>query len=928
MWPVAACAITGAALYATRGVLDQSVTSGGVVRFALLPPWQAMLGFTCLAALLLVGIDHLNAPRGTTAGRRPRLSELVLPLFSLIVLLIPFAPLLPDRWPVLQALSGPLAAVVWLAVAGLQAWVLWQARLITPRAIERWTIGRVLAGIFAATVILSGLAAWKLTRPGTGVFPTGDEPHYLVLAQSLWRDGDLKIENNHTREDYKEYYPGDLKPHYLTRGADQEIYSIHPIGMPLLMAPVYGAGGYDAVIFALILMAAAAATLAWWWTMGALNAPGAATFAWAAIACTAPFLFNTFTVYPEIVAALAVMIALVLAVKTEPSRPGLHPATQSPRGGGPGLGRWLAIGIACASLPWLSTKYSPMSAVLLLVVLARLKGPGSFLRNPKVWAVATPYALSLAAWFAFFYIIWGVPRPQAPYGSMTQTTPVNVVFGAPGLLFDQEYGLLAFAPVYILAATGLAALWRARGDLRRQAIEITLIFGALIGTVGAFRLWWGGAAAPARPLASGLLLLALPIAAAFRAAPPGTARRAAQHLLLWVSVAIALTLSIAQDGLLINNSRDGTSALLEYWSPRWELWTLAPSFIRRDLGLAWLHSLWWLAIAAGAAAALSRWRSLRPGAAALAAAGVFAAALGVVALTFPLLPSSPSLPRVDLAARSRLAALDGFDSRVRPAAVLYDPIRKVAAGEVVPQLSLGVKPLQREDPQPLRVIHNGRFSLPAGTYDIQVTFGDRVPARPTPLSLQIGRVGVALQTWNLQPQPGEHWRTSMWLPVDANFVGFRGPLEMERAIAAITINPSAIVDAGARPKVPAVMSTAIYHGAMVVFHSEQMYPEPEGFWTIGRRSAGVTVAAPQGRTAPIVLRIHCGGQANNATFSTFGWQQTYALVPGTAVDVELPMAAGGVIPLTISTDNGFSPQLLDPASRDRRFLGIWIEVLK
>ena len=198
MWPVAACAITGAALYATRGVLDQTATANGVVRFALLPPWQAMLGFTCLAALVLVGIDHLNAPRGTTTGRRPRLAELVLPLLALIVLLIPFAPVLPDRWPVLQALSGPLAAVVWLAVAGLQLWVLWQARLITPRAIERWTIARVMAGIFAATVILSGLAASQLTR--TGVFPSGDEPHYLVHRAELvarWRLEDR--EQPHTR---------------------------------------------------------------------------------------------------------------------------------------------------------------------------------------------------------------------------------------------------------------------------------------------------------------------------------------------------------------------------------------------------------------------------------------------------------------------------------------------------------------------------------------------------------------------------------------------------------------------------------------------------------------------------------------------------------------------------------------------------------
>ena len=137
---MAACAITGLALYVTRGVLDQTVTANGVVRFAMLPPWQALVGFICLAALVLVGIDHLNAPRGTTTGKRPRLRELVLPLFALIVLLLPYLPVLPDRWPALQALAGPLGAIVWLSVAALQVWVLWQSRLITARAIERWPL--------------------------------------------------------------------------------------------------------------------------------------------------------------------------------------------------------------------------------------------------------------------------------------------------------------------------------------------------------------------------------------------------------------------------------------------------------------------------------------------------------------------------------------------------------------------------------------------------------------------------------------------------------------------------------------------------------------------------------------------------------------------------------------------------------------------
>lgn len=920
LWPTAACLITGAALYVTRGVLDQTVTAAGVVRFAMLPPWQALLGFVCLAGLLLLGIDHLNAPRGTTTNRRPRLGELVLPLLALAVLLLPFLPVVPDRWPVFQALAGPLGALVWLAVAGLQLWTLWQSRLIAPRWLERFTVWRVMAAIGIATAALGGLASARLT--GTPLFPSGDEPHYLVIAQSLWRDGDFKIENNHARGDYKEYFDPDLEPHYLTRGADSEIYSIHPVGLPVLMAPVYGAGGYQAVVWMLILMAAAAAALAWRWTVGVVNSAGAATFAWAAIAGSAPFLFNTFTVYPEIVAALAVMIALVTTVRANPADGG--------------VARWLAVGLAVATLPWLSTKYAPMSAALVAVAVLRLTPQGAdplvtrLLRkwaDPRLWVVVGPYAISLAGWFTFFYVIWGVPLPMAPYGALVQTSPLFLAFGAPGLFFDQEYGLLAFAPVYVLAATGLYQLWRAGGDARRQAVEIAVVFGALVLTVGAFRIWWGGSSAPARPLASGLLLLSLPIATAFRSAPAGSARRAGHHLLLWISIGIAITLAVAQDGFLINNGRDGTSSLLEYWSPRWELWRLAPTFILGDTLVGWLRSAWWLAVAGGAGWFLARQKTTRAGAAALTALATITAALLVLAATIPWLPQGTPTPRVDLGARSRLATLDGFDARVRPAAVIYDPLRKVDAASVLPEVRLGVKPLQRTAPQPVRVIHNGRFSLPAGHYHIEVRFNDQVPSRPAPFSLQIGRVGPPLQTWMLQPAPGESWQTDLWLALDASFVGFRGPVEIERAIASITITPSTVVDAGARPLVGEVLSAATYQGVMFYFHNEQMYPEPSGFWTIGRRSADVTVAVAPGRTEPVVLRIHSGAQANNATITTFGWRRDYALVPGQAAEVELPVVAGGVIPLTISTDNGFSPRDIDPASKDPRFLGIWVEIL-
>jgi hypothetical protein len=911
---MAACAITGLALYVTRGVLDQTVTANGIVRFAMLPPWQALLGFICFGALLLVGIDHLNAPRATTtATRRPRLGELVLPLFSSIVLLVPYLPILPDRWPALQALAGPLGAIVWLVVAALQVWTLWQSRLLTARAIERWSVSAISIALFVASMAVAGLAAQKLT--GTTLFPSGDEPHYLVIAQSLWRDGDLKIANNHERLDYREYYTSDLEPHYLTRGTDGEIYSIHPIGIAVILAPVYALAGYQGSVWFLIALGALALAIAWRWTVKTVNAPGAATFAWAAIALSAPFMFNTFTIYPEIAASLAVMIAFVITVRTSVEHSSIM--------------RWIGAGLAIASLPWLSTKYAPMSAALLLVVIFRLgkNAPLRFLRNSKIWAVVGIYAISLAAWFAFFYVIWGTPLPMAPYGSQRETSLAYLRLGAPGLLFDQEYGLLAYAPVYVLAGTGLWQMWRAGGELRRQALEITFIFSALLVIVGAFHIWWGGSSAPARPIASGLPLLMLPIAAAFRSAPAGSPRRAAHHVLLWVGVGIAVTLAIGQNGLLISNSRDGTSALLDFWSPRWDLWMLAPSYVRQQWASAWLLTTWWLAVAGAAAFVLSRTRSSRAGFSALFAFVTFGIALLAIAITAPWLPSGRTEAHtIDLGARARLAALDGFDARARPASIVYDPLRKGAAVDALPQLVLGVKALQRSDRQPVRVIHNGRFSLPAGTYDVAVQFNNQPPAGPAPLSLQIGRNGPPLETWTLQPQAGQQWHTTLWLPVDANFVGLRGPDALERAIDAITITPTTVVDAGARPRVPGVLAAANYSGATFYFHNEQLYPEAQGFWTMGGQASQITVATPPGHTAPVTLRMHPGAKPNTVTVSTFGWHRSYDLVPGQSVEVELPQFASGVVPLTITAETGFYPRDIDPASTDRRFLGAWVEV--
>src|SRR5919201_4441008 len=55
----------------------------------------------------------------------------------------------------------------------------------------------------AALMILAIILAMVSLR----ATPTGDEPHYLIMTQSLLRDGDFDLRNNYEQKDYLEYYP-------------------------------------------------------------------------------------------------------------------------------------------------------------------------------------------------------------------------------------------------------------------------------------------------------------------------------------------------------------------------------------------------------------------------------------------------------------------------------------------------------------------------------------------------------------------------------------------------------------------------------------------------------------------------------------------------------------------------------------------------
>ena len=879
---LSALVLAAVGLWCTRGILDVVSGTNSIVRVGMLPPWWQLAGFVVAFSVL-----------GAAAARAGRDPDAFLPLCALGFLALPYLPWVPDRVPALRAAAGPARDLFWLVIV----WPIAVCVIGSLPALRRRSASPPV--IFLCGALVFGAAAWQLT--GTPFFPSGDEPHYMVMTQSLLTDGDLRIEDNHQRQEYRAYFNRELRPDYLTRGVDGQIYSVHPVGLPVLALPAFALGGYPGVVGMLVLMAALAATLMWQWARAITGSTSAATFGWASAALTAPFLFNSFTVYPEIPAALAVMVALAW-----------RPGSTMP-------GVMLARGVAIGALPWLSTKYAPMAGAVTVVLLIRSRWN---LRS--IAAYLTPVALAFAGWFAFFFWIWGTVLPSAPYGSSETMTLGALARGVPGLLFDQEYGVAAYAPILVLAFVGAAQMLRSGSAAAYRALELTLIFGALLCTVGGFHLWWGGTASPGRPLASGVLLLGVPIASLYASTASRPSVRAGFHVLLASSLAIACALALSQEGALLNNDRNGSAALLEWASPTWPLSSAFPSYVGGSWVAASVRTLAWLAMGAVVFWLVHALRPRRLGGAALATLVLgFAGAttLATLASAGTELP-----PALGPEARGRVPILDRFDAGRRPTALLYEPLSRVSSADLLSRVVLVARPGLRTAPQPLEVLWNARFALPAGEYRVTLTRPVEPSRADTTLGVQIGRVGPPLEQWNVAGGVSEY---RLLLPIDAIFVGFRAPSDLARSDGELRIAPVRVVDERKRVGRPPVLSATRYGMTTVFFHDDLVVGEPNGYWTRGGTTTQITYAADAASSATIDVVVHCGPVTNRVTLSTPGWKATLVLEPGNLATVAIPTVVQTdlnvrIAALDIEVEDGFVPAELDRASVDRRLLGCWI----
>ena len=481
------------------------------------------------------------------------LTVVLAPLLLLLLWAVPYVPWLPGRVPLLLALAGPARwSVAALAVGGCVVRAFEVG--IVPTLVVRWP-GRATVFALSLLVFVGGGQHVKSVQ-GFGA----DEPHYLVITHSLLADADLRIENNHQNQDYRDFYDSELPMHYLARGRDDVIYSIHSPGLPALLLPAYAMAGPRGALAIIGLMAALAA-LAIFDLAATLASRPVALATWAAVAFTIPFGLQSGLIFPEMPAALLMAWAVLWVWRGGPDR----------------AAPWVWRGAALSLLPWLHMKY-----VLLLLVVGLWLAWRLWPRVRLIAALLTPIGVSGLLWLGSFYMMYGTFNPTVAYGYSggADLQWGNVPRGLLGLSFDQEYGLLPYSPIFALALVGAWRMARHR-ETRGYLVGLLVAMGPFLASTTQYYMWWGGTSVPARFLVPLLPLLAPMIACAMRDMRGGPARGVIGVTLL-LSVGTFVAVSVQPAARLMYNDRDGTSRLLEGLQAGVPLTSTLPSFLYPD----------------------------------------------------------------------------------------------------------------------------------------------------------------------------------------------------------------------------------------------------------------------------------------------------------------------------------------------------------
>ena len=413
-------------------------------------------------------------------------------------------------------LNGQLGAVYLLVGFALAAHALHGIWLVVDQVSDVR-----IAGLIGATLLALGLIVVPYHRT---VQPTAsDEPHYLIVMQSLVLDHDLDLANDYAGDRYLGYYPAKIDDiHGIHVG--NAIYSIRDLGLVFLGVVPFAIGERTGVLALLCVAGALLAVQLYLLLRDLAFDKRVAFLAVAAVVFTHPVLTYTAEVYPELLAALAFVTA-VRALRRGPR------STIAD----------LAFASFCVgTLPWLTTRaWFAVIGVGLVMAYRALRPFGV----GRIVAGAAPAAALVLLLSYLNYRQFGLFMPSAGYFLIREQQQVLAFapqVGALGLFFDRTFGLIGRAPLYLLAFLGLHALWLRLGAHRDELVALTLGWLLSFLYIADIAYWWADGSPSSRYLIATIPFLAAAVAGGIETIVFAVRLRPILSAVAWAAAAVSL----------------------------------------------------------------------------------------------------------------------------------------------------------------------------------------------------------------------------------------------------------------------------------------------------------------------------------------------------------------------------------------------------
>jgi len=338
------------------------------------------------------------------------------------------------------------------------------------------------AALIAAALTMLVAAFGVAARSTYGAQTSSDEPQYLLTALSLAEDFDLDIGDELDRRAFEPFHEIDLDTQTVNLTESGQRLSPHDPLLALVAAPAMWIGGWVGVRILLVVIGGLVAGLTTWTAIRRFGVPpSAATIAVGSMMVGAPVAAYSTQVFPEIVAALCAVV--VVASGTAQPLGRRHVA---------------AVTLATAALPWLSIKYVPVAAAAVAVLGWAWWRAG---HRRAVAAAGAVLAVAAVVYLVTHQRIYGGWTVYAAGDHFVDDGEFAVIGTEPnywgrsrrvvGLLADRRYGLIPWAPVWLLAPAALT-WFVARRTPHRWLVAAPVAAGWCTATFVALTMhgWW------------------------------------------------------------------------------------------------------------------------------------------------------------------------------------------------------------------------------------------------------------------------------------------------------------------------------------------------------------------------------------------------------------------------------------------------------